>query len=377
MDNNQWCKCPRCRAAMNQPQMSNLQFNNGKASNYVWGFVGRVAEEVRRSHPGKWIGALAYSDYAYVPDTVTPGPNVVVQLCLHTRNWWCPSMEVNDIKVLEDWRRQDATRPLYLWLYYCFPALNARSGDFAYFPGFFAHTVVGQMERYRQAGIRGIFMEHSSECGQTTLMDQLEFYVTLKLADDPTRDGNALIGEFFDRYYGSAAAPMAALYGRIEDTFSNPANYPEAIRTSPGHQHQTAELAWGSLGTPERLAEFASLMVAAEGAARTTEEKARVATFRKGIWEPMVAGRRRYEDRQRKRAEAIRSVRVPKIAEAGGDLSRVDFAAVPVQPGWGAWRAHAAAARAPRGPRRALPLPALQRGDRDRQASLRRDGLGR
>jgi len=335
MDNNQWCKCPRCQAELNQAQMSNRQFNNGKASNYVWGFVGKVAEEVRRSHPDKWIGALAYADYAYVPDTVQPGPNVVVQLCLHTRNWWCPSMEVNDIKVLEDWRRQDPTRPLYLWLYYCFPALNARYGDFAYFPGFFAHTVVGQMERYRQAGICGIFMEHSSECGQTTLMDQLEFYVTLKLADDPTRDGNALIDEFFTRYYGSAATPMAALYRRIEDTFSNPANYPEAIRTSPGHQHQTAELAWGSLGTPERLVEFAGLMAAAEGAAKTTEEKARVATFRRGIWEPMVEGRRRYEDRQRKQAEAIRSIRVPKVPDAGGDPSRVDFARVPGQPGWG------------------------------------------
>jgi hypothetical protein len=260
---------------------------------------------------------------------------VVVQLCLHTRNWWCPSMEVNDLKVLDDWRRQDPDRPLYLWLYYNFPALNAQSGDFGYFPGFFAHTVIGQMERYRQARIRGIFMEHSSEFGQTTLMDQLEFHVTLKLADDPTLAGNALIDEFFQRYYGAAAKPMADLYGRIEETFTQPANYPEAIRTSPGHQHQTEELAWGSLGTPERMAQFAALMTQAEAAAEAPAEKARVAAFRQGLWEPMVTGRKRYEERLLKRAEATRSVRVPRIGAAEGDLSRVDFAAVPVQPGWG------------------------------------------
>ncbi len=335
MDNNQWCRCPRCQAEMNQAQMGNQQFNNGKASNYIWGFVEKVAAEIRRSHPGKWIGALAYSDYAYLPDTVTPGPNVVVQLCLHTRNWWCPSMEANDLKVLDDWRRQDPERPLYLWLYYCFPALNAKYGDFAYFPGFFAHAVVRQMGLYRQARIRGIFMEHSSEFGQTMLMDQLEFYVTLKLADDPSLDGNALIEEFFERYYGAAAGPMAELYGRIERTFCDPANYPEAIRTSPAHQHQTEDLAWGSLGTPERMAEFAALMARAEAAAVTPEEQARVNAFRRGIWEPMLAGRQRYEARLRQRAEPIRTVRVPRTADAGGDPNRVDFAALAPLPGWG------------------------------------------
>jgi len=335
MDNNQWCQCPRCQAEMNAAQRANPQFNNGKASNYVWGFVCKVAEEVRKSHPNKWIGALAYSDYAYVPDTVAPGPNVVVQLCLHTRNWWCPSMEANDVKVLDDWRRQDGTRPLYLWLYYCFPALNAQSGDFAYFPGFFAHHVVGQMKRYHEARIQGLFMEHSSEFGQTMLMDQLEFYVTLKLADDPGLDGNTLIEEFFRGYYGVAGGPMAELYGRLEGTFWTPANYPDAIRTSPAHQHQTEDLAWGSLGTPERMATFAGLMAQAEAAARTPEEKARVAAFRTGIWEPMVAGQQRYEARLLKRAEGTRSVRVPKAADAGGDPGRVDFATVPALPGWG------------------------------------------
>ena len=35
MDNNSWCKCPRCQAELNQAEMSNQQFNNGKASDYI------------------------------------------------------------------------------------------------------------------------------------------------------------------------------------------------------------------------------------------------------------------------------------------------------------------------------------------------------
>ncbi len=335
MDNNQWCKCPRCLAELNQAEMSNEQFTNGKASNYIWGFVNKVASEVRKTHPNKWIGALAYADYGYYPDTVKIGPNVVVQMCLHTRNWWCPSMEVNDLKVLNDWRNREPERPLYLWLYYCFPALNAKFGNFHYFPGFFAHTAVRQMKLYDQAKLRGIFMEHSGEFGESYLMDQLEFYVTLKLADDPTLDGNRLIDEFFTRYYGAAAKPMAALYTGIEEAFSNPRNYPQAIQTSPGHQHQTEALAWGALGTEPRLADFAALMAQAEAAAQTSAEKARVAVFRKGIWDYMVAGRTLYAEHQKKQSEALRTARVPKVAAADGDPAKVDFATVPVQPGWG------------------------------------------
>ena len=304
MDNNNYCKCPRCQAEMNQAQMTNPQFSNGKASDYIWKFVNTVATEVRKTHPDKWIGALAYMTYAYYPETIRLQPNVKVMLCLHTRNWYCPSMEANDLKVLNEWHTREPERPLYLWLYYCFPALNASRGNFHFFPGFFAHTAVRQMKLYEQANLKGVFMEHSSEFKETYLMDQLEFYVTLKLADDPTLDGNRLIDEFFTRYYGAAAKPMAELYAGIEETYSNPKNYPAEIQTSPRTEHQTEELAWGSLGTPERMAGFAKLMAEAEAAAQTAEEKARVAMFRKGIWEYMTEGARLHELRKQKRVES-------------------------------------------------------------------------
>ncbi len=324
-DNVSWCRCARCQAELNPAEANNLQFNNGKASDYVFRFVNRVAREVRKTHPDKWIGALAYSDYAYYPTKEKVEPNVVMQLCLHTRNWWCPSMEANDRKVLAEWRRQDPERPLYVWLYYNFPALNAQYDGFGYFPGFFAHSVVTQMRLYQKARVQGIFMEHSSEFGQSTLMDQLEFYVTLKLADDPSLDGQKLIDEFFTRYYGAAAGPMRKLYTRIEQTFTNPACYPEAIQQSPGHQHQTEELAWGALGTEARMAEFARLMAQAREAARTPLEKERVALFEQGIWNQMVEGRRKYLERQQRRTQAPPRVTVPAVPPAEGDPARVDW----------------------------------------------------
>ena len=334
MDNNSWCTCDRCRSELDASEVRNPQFNNGKASGYVFRFVNRVAAEVGKTHPDKWIGALAYSDYAYHPEDVELEPNIVVQLCLHTRNWWCPSMEANDRKVLWDWRREEPERPIYVWLYYNFPALNATFGDFRYFPGYFAHTALRQMALYHANGIKGIFMEHSSEFAQSYLMDQLEFYVTLKLADDPTLDGNLLIAEFFQRYYGAAAEPMRQLYCMIEELFTNPANYPVEVRHSLAHHHQTSELAWGSLGTPERLRKLADLMAQARAVARPGIEAERVALFEQGQWDYLVEGRKQYQTILDKRSQPPPTVTVPKVAGAAGVASRIQWGRAAVLADW-------------------------------------------
>ena len=335
MDNGSWCQCANCQALLNPDQKGNPQFNNGWASDYIFEFTNRVAREVGKRHPDQWLGQLAYSQYAYHPEKAKLEPNISVQLCLHTRNWWCPSMEANDRKMVADWRRLEPRRPLYLWIYYCFPALVAKYGNFNYFPGFFAHSVVEQMRLYDQAKIGGFYIENSSECGASYLMDQLEYYVTFKLADDPTQDGNQLIEEFFAKYYGAAAQPMKALYCRIEDLVSNPKTYPPEIQQSEAHQHQTEELAWKWLGTPERMAEMQKLMDAAVAVARTDVERERVRLFKVGIWDPMVEGRRLYDEHQRAQGKSPLSLTVPKVADAGGDPARVDWAKAPDQGGWG------------------------------------------
>jgi hypothetical protein len=334
MDTAGWCKAPPCPDLLDAEQAKNPQFNNGHVSNYIWGFVNKVAAEVRKTHPDKWIAALAYWEYAYYPDKVKLEPNIAVQMCLHTRNWWCPSMEANDRKVLNDWRSHEPGRPLYLWLYYCFPALNATSGSYNCFPGFFAHTVVRQMKMYRDAGIVGIFLEHSSECGLSYLLDQLEFYVTFKLADDPSLDGNQLIDEFFTLYYGAAAAPMKQLHSALEDTFSNPRYYPADIQNSPGHQHQNEALAWGVLGTPDRMARFGKLMDQARAAARTDIEKQRVALFEKGVWDYMVEGARKHQEHARTSALPPPNVTVPRVASAAGDPAKCDWSKALVLDKW-------------------------------------------
>lgn len=291
MDNGAYCKCPRCQAKFNQAEATNPHFSNGRWSDYIFGFVNEVAREIRKTHPDKYLAALAYADYAYYPANIRLEPNIAVQLCLHVRNWWSPIMEANDRRIFESWVTKEKGRPIYLWLYYTFPQEIATGGGWHCFPGFFAHTAARQLAEFAQAGIKGIFCN-----GMPTDFDA---YLVMRLFDDPTLNVDAVMDEFFTLYYGAAAQPMKRLYLAIEDAFSNPANYPDYVRTRPGHYHQTEELAWGYVGTEARMKLFADLMEQAEAAAQTDVERKRVRLFRREVWDYMVAGRRAYLEKMK------------------------------------------------------------------------------
>jgi len=335
MDNSAWCKCPACQAKLDPAQQSNPHFSNGIASDYVFGFANEVAREIRQSHPDKVLATLAYSSYAYYPESLRLESNIAVQLCLHVRNWWAPDMERNDMAFYESWVSKEKDRPIYLWLYYCFPEEVAMNSGWNCFPGFFAHTLDRQFKRFAKDGVRGAFLNN--------LGDYLDTYLTFRYLDDPGQDVDRLIDEFHTLYYGAAAAPMKQLYLRIEEIFSNPAHYPEDVRTGKRHSHQTEEMAWGYLGTAERMAELGQLMDTARRLAASDLEKRRVALFEKGIWDYMVEGRRKYVAKTvlapevaALKAKGPSQARVPRLpdAAAAGDAARVDWSRAAMLGGW-------------------------------------------
>jgi len=305
MDNDNYCRCPECQALLHKkPPCEQWRkqdfFWNDRASDYVFSFVNKVAREVGKTHPGKYLSTITYHEYYYPPSREPLEPNVAVTFCMYPRLSVCPAMGRARDELFSRWAAESKTRPKRLWMYFHRPTSNLAHC----FPGFMAHDMVRQMQRYHDLGVRGIFIEPAYMWGSPLMrgpiMDQVELYITFKLADDPTLDGNKLIDEFFTLYYGAAAKPMQMLYEQIEQTYCDPANY--AFDTNY-FGYQTEEIAWGKLGTQERMAAFGKLMEAAKTAAQTEIEKKRVALFEKAIWEHMKAGRKEYlESKARKEA---------------------------------------------------------------------------
>lgn len=282
-----WCKCPDCQAQIDQErQVENRFDSNGSGSDYWFAFVNRVAREIALSHPDKRISTLAYAGYSYYPRQVRLEPNVTVQMCLHTRNWWVAGMQNAELNFYRDWVGEK-TRPLYVWLYHLIPELNLSGVPYRFFPGFHAHTLSRQLKMFARDGIRGAFIEGAS--------DQLDSYLTLKLLDEPTLNADDLLDEFFQRYYGAAGEPMKQFYLQVEAIYGNPSNYPTEVQKDLKRDFfQTDEIAWKYLGTEQRMSELSRLIDEAESLAVSDVEKHRVALFRKAVWDHMVAGREEY-----------------------------------------------------------------------------------
>ena len=139
-----------------------------------------------------------------------------------------------------------------------------------------------QMRMYATDGVKGVYL-----CG---LSEQIDFYLTMKLFDNPSLDTDEILDEFFDRYFGKAAEAMKKFYLKIESVYSDPANYPSYIQTQDAQFHQTRELAWKYLGTPMVMEELEGYIEQARLEAESMEEKERVNSWKIGVWDYMLAG---------------------------------------------------------------------------------------
>lgn len=293
LDNASWCECDECRKmlALDKGNCLGEHFNNGTATHYIWNFVNEVAKKVKSEAPGKKLAALAYHVYAYFPEGIELEDNIAVAPCLHTRNYWAPGMLRNEMAFYKRWIEESKSsgRDIFLWCYLGFPTERGVFTNFNVFPGFNAHSTGEQLRMYAADGVKGIFL-----CG---LSEQLDFYLAMKMMDNPSLDTDGVLDEFFSRYFGRAAEPMKNFYAKIESVYSDTANYPANVQNDDAQFHQTRDIAWGCLGTPEVMKSLEMYMAQAEAKAKSPEEKERVNSWKVGVWDYMRQGFDEYNKR--------------------------------------------------------------------------------
>jgi hypothetical protein len=273
-DNYSYCECENCRRSLGISEKDKRGegfFSNARNSYYIFHFINEVAKEVRKTHPHKFIAALAYSSYAYPPKGLKLEPNISVAPCLHICYGYDKrTYYENDMAIYHAWL-DTGDRPLYLWNYFHHPMEPAVIGKWNCFPCFMPDVISREIKRYYKDGIRGVFL-----CG---IGQQLDYYLYVQTAFNVNTDYRQLVDEFFALYFGSASEPMKKFYYRISEI-----NREEGIvGTSP-------EKSWAKLGTPERMKELGVYIDEAVKLAGTDVEKRRVETWKKGVWDYMTAG---------------------------------------------------------------------------------------
>jgi hypothetical protein len=189
---NDWhgnCQCANCAP---------IEKEEDSPAGLMLRFINTVAAEVEQEFPQVAISTLAYQYTRKPPKLTKPRQNVIVQLC---------SIECSFSKPLADERnktfRDDIVgwskicNRLYIWDYttnfrhYVMPHPNLRVlGPNVKF--FADHNVKGIFEQ-------GAYQSYGAE------MAELRAWVLAKLLWNPNLDGQMLIDEFIDGYYGPAA----------------------------------------------------------------------------------------------------------------------------------------------------------------------------
>jgi len=313
MDMAPYCQCANCKAAMREPRDA---VDRGYRSDYWFGFVNRIARELRKTHPDALLASLAYHDYAE-PPSFPLEPNVSVTFCaLGPSMWWDPARRERDRRAFDrGWAVQgkDHAFRLYGWLYYLGGMMGQTDSDY---PEACASRVPEFMAELHAADVRGLYIQQASELGWSFLLSQLELYLALKLADDPALDGNALIHEFFTRYYGAAGPLMQQLATEMEAVKFDLANYPEEVRRGDRYSGLTREIAYRHLLTPERTRRWNDLLDRAVAAAQGSH-KERLLQYKAGVWDRTMASRSAFLNQAAERV--TQSAALPETVAAIAD----------------------------------------------------------
>lgn len=222
-------------------------------------FYNSVARTLREQSPQSksWIGFLAYSNITLPPVKTTKAePRLVAYLApididpIHGmdnpqspprqeyRDMMCGWSKVMDGRVVI----YDYDQSMLVWRDIPNPSIQGLQEDFSH---------------YSKAGILGVDTESRNAIGTIFI----NLYCRAQLLWNPEARVDAMLAEFYPKFYGPAAEPMAKYWNAIFDAWKN------TIATE--HEHFVAP----AIYTPELLGEMRKQLEAAEALVRPLREK--------------------------------------------------------------------------------------------------------
>ena len=255
-DGVNFCECAECRALDSgdwDPSMSCIAITD----RYVH-FANRIAERVVTKHPHVKLGFLAYVQFTRPPLREKLHPALIPQLAPIT---YCRAHTIDDPTcesrqrirgLLEGWGK--VSRNIAMYEYYFHLAEVA-----APFPAIQRNLVELPIQ----------YANRVTMWTPETLPNFESFtpgiYMGMRMAWNPQSDPRVILQDFFDKFYGDAAKPMAEYWQYIDDSWTN---VPE---------HAGCGFSYLLRFTPDRLSGARNRMDAAIAACKNEMQRRRVA----------------------------------------------------------------------------------------------------
>jgi len=234
------CTCITCAA---------IEEEEGGGAGVLIRFVNAVAADIEEEFPGVPVSTLAYH-YTQKPPAITrPRPDVFVRLCSIKCSFSTPLANDRNAAFRDDVVGWSKICPrLYIWDYV---------SNFSYILNPHPNLrVLGPNIRFLvEQGAKGYLAEALPHTPGTE-MAELRSWVLARLMWDPNLDGQALIEEFVQGYYGSAARPVLDYIELMHDAVEASGDW-LGLSSPPDAEFlslDTLSKAWKLLADAERAA---------------------------------------------------------------------------------------------------------------------------
>jgi tetratricopeptide (TPR) repeat protein len=203
------CQCPLC-AGKDSPERD----NRGLASDYIWGFVNRVAKEVRKTHPDKKVMNCAYGIYSLPPLKIEKlEPNVVVSIVGGRRPMNNRPEEQEEFRKLREGWVAKTSNPIIIFENYPFTDRGW------YLPSFTPHSLGAGISATK--GIsqgEDIWLSIRQEVEKQDLgFNHFPIYFTQRMYwGGKDADVDAMFREYVRLFYGPAEVEMNAFFDYCE-----------------------------------------------------------------------------------------------------------------------------------------------------------------
>jgi hypothetical protein len=221
-DGGGFCECDNCRA-LDEPGRDWF----ARYSRRLAIFNNEVARIVRQKHPNVLIKVGAYAMYARPPldPDYRPESSLFFQLChlyfchnhplgsdgckagetYEPQGEFQPNQEF--CKILDCWR--ELSPHLFVYEYYSIGGMER-----AKLPWPLVHTIRSDIPYYRDHGVEGFYTQLSNDSWHRL---GLNYYVAAKLCWNADLDVDALLEDYFSKFYGPAAVAMKGYFMTMEE----------------------------------------------------------------------------------------------------------------------------------------------------------------
>lgn len=192
------CQCPLCKGKSN-PEKG----YRGLLTDYVWGYVNKVATALYKIYPDMKVECGAYGTYTLPPDKIKEfSPNVVVTLCQHRQGFYDKKQHQQELETRKAFLEKLPGKGRIM--------INEkyRSGD--HLPQFFPHIIAEDLKSLKGVSLGGKYEVFRKPRGGIDWLASLHLnlYVTSMFWWNADQDIEALLDDYYEKFYGPAKDEM-------------------------------------------------------------------------------------------------------------------------------------------------------------------------